>query len=124
MAWLRDGSGLLVIAVEDVASPSQIWYVSYPGGEAHRITNDLSDYQDITLTADSSALVTVQSEQVSNIWAAPSENHSPASQITTGKLHGLKSISWTPDGKIVYDSAASGHLDLWMIEANGRSSAT
>jgi Tol biopolymer transport system component len=30
MAWLRDGSGLLVTAREDVASPSQIWYVSYP----------------------------------------------------------------------------------------------
>jgi eukaryotic-like serine/threonine-protein kinase len=119
MAWLRDGSGLVFTARESVASPSQIWYLSYPGGEARRITNDLNDYLDISLTGDSSALVTVQSEQVSNIWIAPNENTRRASQLTSSKFDGLKSISWTPDGKIVYDSAASGNLDLWMIEANG-----
>jgi Tol biopolymer transport system component len=119
MAWLRDGSGLLVTAKEDVASPSQIWYVSYPAGKAHRITRDLNEYQDLTLTADSTALVTVQSDQVSNIWTAPNETPSRASQVTTGKFDGLKSLSWTPDGKIVYDSAASGHLDLWVSNSNG-----
>jgi Tol biopolymer transport system component len=119
MAWLRDGSGLLVIAKEDVASPSQIWYVPYPAGQAHRITQDLNQYQDLTLTADSSALVTIQSEQVSNIWTAPNETPGRASQITTGKFDGLKSLSWTPEGKIVYDSAASGHLDLWVSDSNG-----
>jgi eukaryotic-like serine/threonine-protein kinase len=119
MSWLRDGSGIVFAANEDVAGPSQIWYLSYPGGEVHRITNDLIDYEDISLTADSSALVTIQYEQASNIWIAPTENTSRANQITSRKFDGLTSISWTPDGKIVYDSAASGHLDLWMIEANG-----
>jgi Tol biopolymer transport system component len=119
MAWLRDGSGFLVIAKEDVASPSQIWYVSYPAGKVRRITQDLNDYQDLTLTADSSALVTVQSEQVSNIWTAPNETPSRASQVTTGKFDGLNSLSWTPEGKIVYDSAARGHLDLWVSDSNG-----
>jgi Tol biopolymer transport system component len=119
MAWLRDGSGLIFTAREGVASPSQIWYISYPGGEAHRITNDLNDYLGMSLTADSSALATVQSEQVSNIWIAPNDNARRASQLTHSKFDGLESISWTPDGKIVYDSAASGNLDLWMIETNG-----
>jgi len=120
MAWLRDGSGIVFAANEDVASPSQIWYLSYPGGELHRITNDLNEYLDLSLTADSSALVTVQYELVSNIWAAPNENTNRAIQITSSKFDGLNGISWTPDGKIVYDSAATGHLDLWMIEANGK----
>jgi serine/threonine protein kinase/dipeptidyl aminopeptidase/acylaminoacyl peptidase len=119
MAWLRDGSGIVFTAIEDVAGPSQIWYLSYPGGEVHRITHDLNEYLDLSLTADSSALVTVQYELVSNIWAAPNENTSRANQITSSRFDGLGSISWTPDGKIVYDSAALGHLDLWVIEANG-----
>lgn len=118
-AWLRDGSGIVFAANEDVASPSQIWYLSYPGGEVHRITNDLNDYGDISLTADSSVLATVQFELVSNIRVSPNENTQRASQITSSKFDGLKSISWTPDGQIVYDSAAGGHLDLWMIDANG-----
>jgi eukaryotic-like serine/threonine-protein kinase len=118
-AWLRDASGLVFNARDSIASPSQIWYVSYPGGEAHRITNDLNDYLDVSLTADSSALVTVQSEQISNIWDSPNQNTNRSSQITSSKFDGLQSISWTPDGKIVYDSAATGHLDLWTSEANG-----
>ena len=118
-AWLHDGSGLVFAANETVASPSQLWYASYPGGEVHRITNDLNDYVDISLTSDSSSLVAVQSEQVSNIWVAPSDNIHHSSQLTSSKFDGLKSISWMPDGKIVYDSAASGRLDLWVIDANG-----
>ena len=120
MAWLRDGSGLVFTARESVASPSQIWYLAYPRGEAHRITNDLNEYLGMSLTADSSALVTVQSEQISNIWIAPNDDSRRASQLTYSKFDGLGNISWTPDGKIVYDSAASGNVDLWMLEANGK----
>src|SRR5205809_74569 len=74
LAWLRDGSGLVFTAKEGIASPSQIWHLSYPGGQARRITNDLHNYLGLSLTADSAALVTVQSEQVSNIWIAPNDD--------------------------------------------------
>jgi eukaryotic-like serine/threonine-protein kinase len=119
LAWLRDGSGIVFTARESVGSPSQIWYLSYPGGQAHRITNDLNDYLGISLTADSAALVTVKSDQVSNIWVAPSDKASRPSQITYSKFDGVEGISWTPDGKIVYASEASGKLDLWLMEAKG-----
>jgi Tol biopolymer transport system component len=28
-------------------------------------------------------------------------------------------VAWTPDGKIVYSSTASGYLDLWLMNADG-----
>ena len=42
--WLADGSGLLTV----ISDPSQgfrgqLWYISFPGGEARRFTNDLMD---------------------------------------------------------------------------------
>jgi hypothetical protein len=52
IAWQRDGSGLVLTAREQSSSPFQIWYLSYPGGEVHRITNDLNDYRGMSLTAD------------------------------------------------------------------------
>ena len=56
IAWLADGSGL-VIAGRDRASlpstPTQIWFVAYPSGEARKITNDLNGYTNLSLTADS-----------------------------------------------------------------------
>jgi len=119
LAWLREGSGLVFTAREGIASPSQIWHLSYPGGQAHRVTNDLHNYLGLSLTADSAALVTVQSEQVSNIWIAPNDDARRASQITHTKFDGVEGLSWTPDGKIVYASGTSGNLDLWMVEPTG-----
>ena len=119
LAWLRDGSGLVFTARESFASPAQIWHVSYPEGQVRRITNDLNDYVSLSLTAESDVLVTVESERISNIWIARNDDLHRASQITHSKFDGVEGISWTPDGKIVYASGASGKLDLWMMEANG-----
>ena len=60
LAWLSDGSGLLMTAAEKASDlrSQQIWHLSYPGGEARKITNDLNNYEGISLNADSSVLVT------------------------------------------------------------------
>lgn len=55
VAWLRDGGGLVLIAQDKPPSGSQVWHLSYPDGEARKITNDFSDYGDISVTAASSA---------------------------------------------------------------------
>lgn len=117
--WLRDGSGLICSAREQPSSPSQLWHISYPSGEAHRITNDLNDYIGLSLTADSTALVTVQSDRPSNIWIASNGETGSATQITFSNLDGRGGVTWTPDDKIVYASLASGNWDLWITNADG-----
>jgi serine/threonine protein kinase len=120
LSWLADGSGLLITAADrETGSTRQIWYVSYPSGEARRITNDTNNYQGISLTADSTALVTVQSEQVSNIWAAPNGEAGRATQLTSNRTDGIYGVAWTPDGRIVYASNASGRPDIWIMNADG-----
>jgi len=124
VAWLSDGSGLILGASEQGSASfdsSQIWYVSYPGGEARRLTNDLNDYADASLTADSRRLVVVQSETVSNIWIVPSEDASRATQITrgVGQRDGWNGLAWTSEGKIIYASKASGNDDLWSMDQSG-----
>ena len=45
VAWLADGSGLVFVAADKTSwIASQLWYLSYPGGETRKITNDLSSY--------------------------------------------------------------------------------
>jgi len=117
--WLRDGSGLVFTASEQKSGPSQLWHISYPSGEAHRITNDLNDYLGVSLTADSTALVTVQSGRPSNIWVVPNGETNRAKQITFSNFDGRDGIAWTPDGKIVYASLVSGNSDLWITDADG-----
>jgi Tol biopolymer transport system component len=123
LAWLADGSGLVMPAASQVSEYlyQQIWYISYPEGEARKITNDLNNYVGMGLTADSKSLVTVQFATISNIWTAPNGDASRAKQLPSGghTSDGIDGVVWTPDGKIVYRTAASGNEDIWMMEADG-----
>jgi len=123
VAWLPDKSGFLVLGVEKATFnyTNQIWLFAYSDGEARRITADFNNYASMSLTADSGALVTVQSNKISNIWVAPNGDASRAVQIKSGgnNLEGIEGIAWTPDGRVVYDSLASGASDIWIMNADG-----
>ncbi|MGA8037783.1 MAG: protein kinase [Candidatus Acidiferrales bacterium] len=61
--WMPDGNSFLV-PVRDAGGPrmpGQLWTISYPSGEAHRLTNDLTNYslQWLGMTRDASAFVSV-----------------------------------------------------------------
>lgn len=122
LAWLSDGSGLIVAASDKESYPSQqIWHVSYPHGQVRRITNDTNDYGGISLTSDSNALGTVQTQQNSNIWIAPGGDASLATQITSNNSDGLSGVAWTPDGKIVYTSRTRSLVNIWIVNKDGTS---
>lgn len=119
--WLPDSSGLVVAVLEKTRSLPQLWYLSFPGGSAHRLIYDFNEYLSPSLTADASTLVAIRRETTSHIWLAPDGDATRARQITTGtsRQDGNPSVHWTPDGKIIYDSTASGSRHLWIMNADG-----
>ena len=122
LAWLPDKSGLLIAGRDRPSAPStpaQIWQLSYPGGEARKVTNDLTEYASVSLTGDGKTLVATKREFTSNVWVAPAGDSARARQITDGRENGFGGIDWTPDGRIVYTSRASGYLDIWITNADG-----
>ena len=120
LAWLSDGSGLIVAAADEESDPAQqIWHVSYPKGNVRRITNDTNDYSGVTLTADSMALASVQIEQISNVWAVPAGDANRAVQLTSNNVDGANGIAWAPDGRILYATRVRGSSDIWIMNADG-----
>jgi serine/threonine protein kinase/Tol biopolymer transport system component len=61
--WMPDGNSFLVPIRDDGGPrmPGQLWTISYPSGQAHRLTNDLTDYslEWLGMTRDASAFVSV-----------------------------------------------------------------
>jgi Tol biopolymer transport system component/DNA-binding winged helix-turn-helix (wHTH) protein len=121
LAWLSDMSGLVMTAREQQLMPRQLWHIAYPTGEARRVTNNLSDYSGVSLNAASDLMVSVQTEQINNIWIAPNNSAPRAYQIAseTVAMDGMEGMSWMPTDKIVYRSNASGNSEIWTMNSDG-----
>jgi Tol biopolymer transport system component len=133
IAWLQDGSGMVTTIADQtslsaqISSSGQIWLISYPSGEAHRITNDLSAYRSVTLSANSSSMLAVHTVRVCALWIAPNGEAARARQVSSGKLIGgadaacvpHTTVAWTPDNRIVFTSTKSGNQDIWIMDADG-----
>lgn len=114
---LSDSSGIVTSGKAQGASFAQVWLLGRDE-TARSITNDLSDYRDVNLTKDSSALVTVQAQTLANMFVAQKNDIRAQTQITVG-LGRYFDLSWAPDKKILYASDASGDADIFETTADG-----
>lgn len=120
LAWASGGTGLIV-AGETEESPglSQIAYVAYPGGQTRRITNDLNDYRELSITADGKTISTINTDLQTNIWTAPLDGSKEPNQVTSTNYDGARGLAWSPDGSLIYTSRTSENLDLWRLAPDG-----
>ena len=129
LSWLPDGSGLVLSAAEEELSPAQIWMLSLPSGEVRRVTNDLNTYLGASLTADGSALVTVQTDRLPNVWVAPggdwdiwvmNADGTGQRQLTVGARSNY-GPSVSADGRhiVFVSNRAGGAFNIWRMDADG-----
>ena len=119
VAWRGKENDLLVNAVEQTLGSYQIWLVSSLDGSARRITNDLSDYRDLSVTADASLVAVTQLDQSASLWVLDFNRPDSARQITSGKYDGFYGVDWMPDNLIVFSSSAGGNHNIWQIDTEG-----
>jgi TolB protein len=113
-AWAPDGSGLFFDAYKAEKPRKQIWYLPYPGGEPRLTTIGLDHCSRISLTADLKTMLCSQQNLISDIWLAPERDTSRARKLGVGMT-----LSWTPDGRIVYESDFNGNKDIWIMNQDG-----
>ncbi|MGI8919805.1 MAG: protein kinase domain-containing protein [Pyrinomonadaceae bacterium] len=119
VVWMRRGEGLIITAQEAQRGPNQLWHIGYPGGEAERITNDLNNYNGVSISADGSTIATTQSQTTSSVWVTPNGKSDTSVRVTTGTKEGGGGVALMPDGRIIYTNAGSGSAELMMVDANG-----
>jgi Tol biopolymer transport system component len=121
LTWLADGS--LVVSGTELGHPNhQLWLVSAADGTARRVTNDLNTYPDVSAAVRAPVIVTVLGDLSSTIAVGAPGDSGGLKPITSGagRYDGQTGVAWTPDGRLVFTSAAAGQTDLWIMDGDGR----
>jgi len=121
LSWVPDGSGLVLTGFEEKGNrKNQVWFLSYPGGQARKVTNDLNQYAGLSITADSKMLATAQTNTVANLWTQPAAGPGETRQITfaSGSEDAITNFSIAPDG-IFFAGQKGDHSHIWFMNPDG-----
>jgi serine/threonine protein kinase/Tol biopolymer transport system component len=114
---LPDGSGFLANAFDTEAGLRQIWHISFDGSMRH-ITHDLSNYQNLSASADGRQILTSPTERSSELWIVAFDGHTAPRRLTEqGRRY--DSPSWVRDGSIVASRYEAGKWMLWSVSPDG-----
>ncbi|HYW74719.1 MAG TPA: DUF5050 domain-containing protein, partial [Pyrinomonadaceae bacterium] len=124
LAWDSDGHGLLLmIASSSFARRSEIWFVTFPGGEPRKVTRDLNQYYGPTMSMSAQnelALIDVGVE--SEIRVAPEADVSRARvmlQSAALRFEGIDGLTWAPDGHLLYATYVDDAETIWEMNSDG-----
>jgi Tol biopolymer transport system component len=112
--WLNR-SEIVALIPDDDSGISQIWRLR-AGSPARRLTNGITDYALISVTADARTILANSSETQDSIWTASAPGMGRRQTVRISLPAGsYNDPVWTPDGRIVY----AGQSNLWLATADG-----
>jgi eukaryotic-like serine/threonine-protein kinase len=121
VAWLRESGLFFAAAEKSTGLRTQIWFQPYPGGIPFRISNDLSEYSSLSVTADGKSFATTQKRAAATIYVGDSPSLLNAridwklTPISTEQATGY-GLSWTAAAQLLQRDAA---FHIFMTGFNG-----
>jgi serine/threonine protein kinase len=121
VGWLPAGSALVIAAFVPGTPSPQIYRIAYPGGDTRRLTNDLSGYGNLSVSAAGHSVAAVRGTGVSNVWIAPLDAAKGPHPITfaTGATGSSRESAPLPDGAVAFTVDDGDKTHLWRSEADG-----
>ena len=116
LAWLPDGSGLIVSAQEMGSANNQLWLVSWPDGGVRRITNDTTEYGEVQVLADGKTIVATQSGSETTLWVAPAGRVDAAVRVSGESVAVPTALS---NGRALFTTGTRDQGAIWSMAADG-----
>jgi Tol biopolymer transport system component len=116
LAWLDSGS-LVLSRATDAGEPTQLWRLTYPGGQLSRLTNDLSNYAGVSLTADHGGLVTARSDMSVAVWVGDGSGIHGAEVVSPAVFRGspdFARVAWAAD-HLLHATTANGQASIAAV---------
>src|SRR5262249_2760366 len=121
VAWLPDGRSLVCAAGTGAALAPQVFLLSSPGGQARRVTSDLSGYEDVSVASSGNSIAAVRRTDVTNVWIAPVEPGKEPRPLTTatGAAGSASNPAPLPGGAVAFTMQEGDTAGLWRLAADG-----
>jgi serine/threonine protein kinase/Tol biopolymer transport system component len=121
--WLPDGSGIIFAArafgMQGTGNGGQLWLQPFPSGPARRITTDVVEYRNASITADGRSLVTVGFAVNGKLYRMPFAGGEPQ-PLPSERFDGTSGLVWAPDGsRIFFIRATAKQLDIRSAVPDG-----
>ena len=102
------------------AAPSQLWRLAYPSGAVTRLTNDLSSYVDVSITAARDSLVTTKTDRrVADLGERRIGSQREGSRARVRSRAGRRTTStWAAD-RLLFTSTIGGHRAISSVGQDG-----
>ncbi|MEO6260428.1 MAG: protein kinase [Thermoanaerobaculia bacterium] len=114
VAWMPDGKSLAVSAAREGSNRSQIWLQPYPDGEAVRVTNDLNQYVEISMTGDGTKITAIRRDGDTDLVSLSPGDPSKVTRVLAHTSNEAESISIASTGvmAITYDHGDGADVAL------------
>lgn len=111
LAWTPDGGHLLTFFLRPHSDRAQIGIVTVPSGEFHPVTNDVSNYSQLALSADGHTLATVLSTIDASVAWYPAEGGKPLG--ATPLRITPRAIAWASEDRLLFNVPG---IDIGQID--------
>jgi Tol biopolymer transport system component len=119
LSWL-DSSSLVLSRSGGPGQPSQLWRLPYPRGKPSQLTNDLSNYRGVSLTADRHTLVTARTDVHVGIWMGDggARDGVELAPVPSGAVIDWYGLTWAAN-RLVYPMLSRGRQVLSIRSVDG-----
>jgi Tol biopolymer transport system component len=117
LEWLDAGS--LVVNRTVAGGTPQLWRVTYPTGELARLTNDLTSYIGVSMTAARDSLVTTRTDRRVAIWISGGSGANAREVVPATQSGGARdALAWSAD-RLLFTSTIDGRRSISSIGLDG-----
>src|SRR5262249_49141421 len=114
--WFSNGSSIALAAAKRGSVLSQLWEVSWPGGNVSPITQGLASYLGVNSTSDPGKIIAIQQEPQSSLWTLRLAG-TATPRLVPSVARKFRFVALTNSGKVISQTETGGHPDLWSIDA-------
>lgn len=116
-AWLDKGHAFAAAVGTLRSNRAQLMEVSWPSGAESSMIHDTEDYRDLTMSSDSSKIVSLQVRRQSPLWVTPIQDPDKALPVSYPGTR-FYGVSWTPEGSLISQAEINDRPGLWIVDTH------